>query len=324
MLNVKFKKTIYLFILVSLVFSNGYASEKIVAMVNGVPISEADVERQIETELPKVLYHDHITEEKMLKYRGKAIEDLILKELFYQEAKEKSIKVQRAKVKEVFESYKRQYGSEENLQNALARMNLDIDGLLKKIEKDLVVDEFKRIYIEEKSRISEAELKEYYEKNKDSFQEPEKVRLREIFISVPYDADYKTIEQKKAKAEEVLEKAKAGEDFAELAWKYSEDPYAVKGGDIGYIHRGRLAPELEDVAFKLKPGEVRGLIEVKAGYFIISVEDFIPSRLLGFDEIKDKLRDDLENKREKKIREELIKRLKEKAVIKKVQAGQEG
>ncbi len=315
MLNVKFKKTIYLFILVSLVFSNGYASEKIVAMVNGVPISEADVERQIETELPKVLYHDRITEEKRLKYREKAIEDLILKELFYQEAKEKGIKVQRSKVNEVFESYKKQYGSEEDLKNALARMNLDIDGLLKKIEKDLVVDEFKRIYIEEKSRISESELKEYYEKNKDRFQEPEKVKLREIFISVPYDADYKTIEQKRAKAEEVLKRIKAGEDFSDLAWKYSEDPYAVKGGDIGYIHRGRLAPELEDVAFRLKPDEVSGLIDVKAGYFIIKVEDIISSRLIGFDEIKDKLRKTLEDKKMQELREELIKGLKVKAKI---------
>jgi peptidyl-prolyl cis-trans isomerase C len=329
MLNVKCKIKfllilLALFALLTLSVSPPHASDKIVATVNGAPITEAEVERQIERILPQSLYHGNITEEKRLKYREKAIEELILRELLYQEAKEKGVKVNRSKVKEVLEFYKKQYGSEDKLVEAIKRIHLDIEGLKKEIEKDLVVAEFKRVYIEGKSKVSEAELIEYYEKNRENFREPDKVKLREIFIAVPYDADYETIEKKKVKAEAVLKKAKAGEDFAELAWKYSEDPYAVKGGDIGYIHSGRLAPELEKTAFKLKPGEVSGLIEVKAGYFIIKVEEIIPSKLLDFDEIKDKLRKDLENRRKKEIRQELIKRLKEKAVIKKVQAGQEG
>lgn len=312
MLNV----TCQILIAILFLYSSAIASERIVATVNGVPITEAEVERQIELELPKVLYHDNITEEKRLKYREKAIEELIIRELFYQEAKEKGIKVQGSKVKEVFNSYKAQYGGEEGLKKALNVKELDTEGIKKEIEKTLIVDEFERSYIENNSRITDAELKEYYEKNKDSFREPDKIRLREIFVSVPYDADYKTIEEKKKKADDILKRIKAGEDFADLAWKYSEDPYAVKGGDIGYMHRGRLSPELEDVAFKLKPGEVSGLIEVKAGYFIIKVEDFISSRLIGFNEIKDKLRKDLQDKRKKEVREELIKRLKAKAIIK--------
>jgi len=314
MLNKGFR-ILFLFVLFLFIFSHSHGSEKVVVMVNGAPITEADVERQIDIELPKVLYHDNITEERRLKYREKAIEDLIVRELLYQEARREGITVKRSKVDEVFYSYKMQYGGEEGLKKALGVKELDVDKIKKEIEKTLVIDEFEKSYIEKKAGITDAELREYYEKNRESFREPDKVRLREIFISVPYDADYKTIEEKRKKAEDVMKRIKMGEDFADLAWKYSDDPYAVKGGDIGYMHRGRLSPELEEVAFRLKPKEVSGLIEVKAGFFIIKVEDFVSSRLIGFDEIKNKLRKELYDKRRKEIKEDIIRRAREKATI---------
>jgi len=293
-----------------------HASDEVVATVNGVAITEAEVQRQIVKLLPRVRYHRNVTPERRKRYRKRAIEDLIVRELFYQEAKNRGMEVERSKVKEVLDSYIKRYKDKEKLQEALKVVGLDLDGLKDEIEKDLIVAEFEDTFIKKKAEVSEEELKRYYEKNRESFREPDKVKLREIFIAVPYDADYETIQKKKARALEVLKKVEAGEDFAGLAWNYSEDPYAVKGGDIGFVHRGRLEPAIEEVAFRLKKGQTSGLIEVKAGYFIIKVEDFIPSRLLGFDEIKDKLRKKLEAKRRREIREELIKELKKKAVIK--------
>jgi peptidyl-prolyl cis-trans isomerase C len=315
MLNVK--HTILTTAIILLLVSPLCATERVVVEVNGVPITEAEVERQIERELPNVMYHRNVTPERRQRYRDKAIEDLIIMELFYQAAKERGIEANGSKVDEVYEFYKKRYGGEEKLKKALERVSLGIEDFKREIEKALVVGRFKKIYIEDKAKVSDKELKEYYEENKENFREPDKVKLREIFIAVPYDADYETIQKKKARALEVLKKVEAGEDFANLAWNYSEDPYAVKGGDIGYVHRGRLDPAIEEVAFRLKKGQTSGLIEVKAGYFIIKVEDIVKSKLLEFDEIKDKLRRDLEARRRREIKEELIKTLKEKAIIKK-------
>jgi peptidyl-prolyl cis-trans isomerase C len=299
----------------SIAHATEVSKDRVVALVNGVAITEDAVQREIEVELPKTLYHGNITEERKKAYREKAIENLIVRELFYQEAKATGIKVKRSKVNEVFESYKKQYGSKEKLKKALEGINLDIEGFKKEIEKNLIVNEFIRLNVEEKAVVSEKELKEYYERNIESFREPQKVRLREIFIGVPYDADYEAIRKKKDKAEEALKKVKAGSDFSIIAREYSEDPYAVKGGDIGYIHYGRLDPELEKVAFSLKPGDVSDIIEAKAGYFIIKVEESVPSRLLGFDEVKGRLKKTLEGKKRQELREELIKTLKSKATI---------
>lgn len=73
----------------------------------------------------------------------------------------------------------------------------------------------------------------------------------------------------RATAEKVLAELKAGAKFSDLAKKYSIDPSAVNGGDIGYFHHGDLLPEFEKAVLKLKPGQVSGIVHTKLGYHII-------------------------------------------------------
>ena len=83
-----------------------------------------------------------------------------------------------------------------------------------------------------------------------------------------------TSKQNRPKAEEVLKRAKAGEDFATLAKEFSTEPGAKeKGGDLGWFGHGQMVPEFEQAAFKLKPGEISDIVETKFGYHIIKLED---------------------------------------------------
>lgn len=133
--------------------------------------------------------------------------------------------------------------------------------------------------------VDQAALKEKYEADS-TYQRLEaagenhyydKVRARHILIST-LDADRQPLpEDKKAeakkKAEDILAKAKAGEDFAELAKTYSEDPGSKDNGGEYIFGRGEMVKEFEDAAFALKPGEISGLVETTYGYHIIKLEE---------------------------------------------------
>ncbi|MFQ6077534.1 MAG: SurA N-terminal domain-containing protein [Thermodesulfobacteriota bacterium] len=134
--------------------------------------------------------------------------------------------------------------------------------------------------------ISPEKIKAYYEANIDDFVIQEQVRARHILIKVPPDADSKKVEEARTRAEEILARAKRGEDFASLAEKYSEGPTAKKGGDLGYFPRGRMVKGFEDAAFSLKPGELSSVVRTQFGFHIIKLEDMKQERTQSLDEVR--------------------------------------
>lgn len=139
-------------------------------------------------------------------------------------------------------------------------------------EKDLT-DQFNQLVTSNGGESSFASvLKQYYGLTPSEFKEDiYKSRLLRQKVAEKFASDETVNADSKAKAEEVLAKVKAGEDFATLAKQYSQDTTASAGGDLGFFGKGKMVPEFETAAFALKEGEVSGLVKTVYGYHIIKV-----------------------------------------------------
>jgi peptidyl-prolyl cis-trans isomerase C len=161
------------------------------------------------------------------------------------------------------------------------------------------------------SSYTDEELRMYYEENQSKYKQPDAVHLYHILINVDPSASEDVWQEKKKFAEQLLEKIRGGEDFGDIAYKYSEDPYKFKNGDLGLVHRGRLSPrELEDIAFGLRQGETSGVLRTIHGFHILRAGERVLGETKTFDEMKDRLKKDLEKKRFESKKEALIENLK--------------
>lgn len=136
------------------------------------------------------------------------------------------------------------------------------------------------------AQVSDAQLRQEYQDNIDSYRLPERVKVRHILIKTQ-GKPKEDAPKLKAKAEDLLKQLQHGADFAELAKKNSEDPgSAEKGGELGWVVRGQMVPNFEKTTFSLKPGELSGVVETEYGYHIIQVEDKQNARTESFDDVK--------------------------------------
>ncbi|CAH2777248.1 MAG: Peptidyl-prolyl cis-trans isomerase PpiD (EC [uncultured Caballeronia sp.] len=146
------------------------------------------------------------------------------------------------------------------------------------------------------SKLSDADLKKYYDDNIQRYRTEAEVRASHILVNAPKDASAADRAKAKQKAEELLAQVKAHPDrFAQIAQKNSDDPgSASKGGDLGYFARGQIVggKVFDDAAVSLKKGEVSGIVESDFGYHIIQATDVKPAVTKPFDEVKDALAKD--------------------------------
>jgi len=291
------------FLMIFLFAVSSYAEDVIVAKVNGTVFTQKDLEAEVDRLIPQMTFHRNVPPEKRKQYYGIALDELINRELQYQDAKAKDIKIEKEKIDAQLEKFKKRFKSEKEYKAALEKEKATEEQVRARIEKELLAQAAYTRNVTEPAKMSEPALKEYFEKNATKFKQPESAKLRII----------STTDEKKA--QDILAKIKQGDDFGELAYGLSEDSYRVKSGDIGYIHQGRMLPEIDAVAFKLKVGEVSDIIKAENNWFIIKVEDKKPEHQMTFEETKAKLQKDLEAERANELKKKWIDSLRAKAKI---------
>ncbi|MBI5739614.1 MAG: peptidylprolyl isomerase [Nitrospirae bacterium] len=285
--------------------------DHVVARVGDVSITETELDNALRKYVPPGSMHGSMDPSKRGKYRKDALNDLVEVELLYKEAKARDIKVSKDDIEQVVDENVKRFGSEKQFKEVLKKEGETLKSFREKIGKFAMVNALLADVVKE-SEYSDDELKEYFEKNRSKYTRPEAMRIWHILVKVDPSASEDEWLKRMEYAEELVRKIKSGEDFRDVAYKYSEDAWKVKEGDLGFIHRGQLEQEIEDAAFSLKEGDVSSPIRTYSGIHIVRAGEKKPETQLSFEDVKERLRKELQDGRYKEKKAGLIGRLKEK------------
>jgi len=215
-------------------------------------------------------------------YFSKTLEELIEEKLLLNWAEKNKIKVDKKEIEDFLKQIKSRFNSENEFKNELKKMNITEEEYKKMIENTLTANKALEKILN--INITDEDLKKYYENNKNQFKIPRALKLRQIYLNTEQEAN------------DVYLALEAGADFKKLAALKSADPVLKeKEGDIGFISKGMLLPELEKEIFLLEVGKYTKPLKTGNGYSIIKVEEIREEKELSFEEIKDKLREVLKS-----------------------------
>ncbi|MFF2796746.1 peptidylprolyl isomerase [Lysinibacillus xylanilyticus] len=228
-------------------------------------VAKVDGEKILQTELDDALREQYGTE---------VLDTLITNKIVELEAKKEGVSVSDDAIQEEYEELAESYGGEESLQEAL-----EANGLTEQSVKDNIrMYQLTKNVIATSIEISDEEVAQYFEDNKDGYGQKEQVVASHILL------------EDEATAKDVLAKVKAGEDFSELAKTYSIDSSTNEaGGEIGYISRGQMDEKFEEAAFGLEKGSVSDIVQTSEGYHIIKVTEKVPEEVAVFEDVKDEV-----------------------------------
>ncbi|SDW28909.1 peptidylprolyl isomerase [Paenibacillus sp. CF384] len=250
---------ILIFTIVKMPFGGG--SSDTVGSVNGVAITK-----------------DQLYDE-MAKVGGEqTLDNMIQDELIKQEADKAGIVVGDAEVTKEIDSIKKRFPSEAEFEGALQQAGMTLDDLKKQTPMQLRI----RKILEPQAKVTDEDVKKYFEENKAQFDEPEQVKASHILVATQEEADA------------IEKQLKEGADFATLAKEKSTDPGSKEqGGDLGFFGKGAMDPAFEEAAFKLKKDEISAPIKTQYGFHIIKATDHKAAKAATLDEKKADIKEQL-------------------------------
>ena len=218
--------------------------------------------------------------------------ELISELLIKDRADRLGVTVTDAELKEAVGRLKQQYGitTDEQFEQSLSSSGLTRVEMESRLRDTLTTNKVFGKELRSREQLSDSELRDRYNREKDSFRLPERAHLREIVILKP---EAGSIEEARTRANEVAEAArKPGTDFGTLASTMSDAGTKDKGGDLGEVAKGDLVSDLDKAVFNAAQGAIIGPIETKSAWHIMKVEQRLPSEVPAFESVKDKLRQD--------------------------------
>lgn len=287
-----------------------------VAKAGKTVITRGELERAFNVLAAQNRIQPGSTPEEQKKAQLAALDQLIYAELIYQEGL-KSVPADLEKqVDFKMAQNKGKFGSSAEFEAALKESGMTERELAEISRKDIVISHYIETKIAPGIKVSDDEIKKFYDENRDRFGEGEpQVKASHILIGVDASAATEVKAKAKEKAEALLKELKAGKDFAEAAKTSSTCPSKEQGGDLGFFGRGQMVPEFEQAAFALKPGEMSGVVETQFGYHIIKLTDKKGGEVPKLEELKEKIASFLKGQKTQKAVFDFVTTLKNEAKV---------
>ena len=296
-------------------------ADRIVAVVNGEVITLSELHRAFAP------YAAHIEanykgpdKEAFLKQNQAAfLQRMIDQMLIEQEAKKPGAGIAAVKDEEVMAVVKDMLAKNRLTMQAylkkLAEEGKTLESAKQEIRGQMLRMRLLRREVQSRILVTDEEIGEYYDKHREDYEGREAVHIRQIFLPVPEGADSGARDRVRAEANQLRERILKGERFEVMAARYSRGPAAAEGGDIGFVERGVMMPEVEKAAFSLPVGEVSEVLETEAGFLLLVVVDKKGAGLKPLPVVRDEIKAKIEDEKVNKKYDEWMAELRKKSFI---------
>jgi peptidyl-prolyl cis-trans isomerase SurA len=262
--------------------------ERVVAKVNGEIVTLSEFEARQLAAVQQAHISPAQVEDYLRKNNARILQEAEDELLLVQKAAELDIKVRPEYVKEVIDGIRKEnhLDSDQALEEQLRREGLSMEDLKRNISRSILRRQVLSREVESKVSVSEADARAYYDANMETYRKPASVHLEEILLKPDSDL-----------AQEIVARARKGEDFAALAKTYSTARSKESGGNLGTIARGELNPELESIAFALPAKGVSNPIATPEGIRILRVVETSPEKVTPFESVRAEITKHLSSER---------------------------
>lgn len=253
-------------------------------IVNGEKIEDSMIQQEVERLRPDYerVFADQKTEDREAQLLDWSRENVIEKVLINQEAQKNGDEIPPEQVQVTLAKLKEQYDNQEQLYKDF---NAENDEQIKQdIAKQMRVEQRLNQVCENLPKPSQTAIRKYYEENQEQFKSGERARVAHIVKYVNWQTDEQTAYEVLSRA---LEELKGGAAFEAIVDKYTD--CADSGGDLGFVMRGQMVEEFEDVVFNLGSGQISDIFRTRFGFHIAKVYTRESATVAPFEDVKSRI-----------------------------------
>jgi peptidyl-prolyl cis-trans isomerase SurA len=288
--------------------------DNVAATVNGRTITYAELDKKYQSTFMSST--ERPSDDQMAIQKLEVLRSLVDNEIMLQRAEKLGLMATDADVESKFAELKAPYTQEE-FQRQLASTKMTVEDMKQQLKRDLSVQKLFNKEITSHISISDRDVTDFYNTNKSSFNFPEpQIHLAQILVTPNPDPNIRNLKSDKAQNEEqarkkidmLLTRLKQGEDYAQLAQNFSEDPQsAPNGGDLGFVPESALEkvnPELRKAIQAVSPGQITSVVRTAEGYRVFKIYSKEPAgqRELTDPRVQQNIRETLLNRKDQLLR----------------------